>query len=406
MSSDSDTTTNQFREHAQSLLALERRNRLRRLTPRQGHDFSSNDYLGLANSEELRQAIVRAISRGVAIGSGGSRLLRGNDPEHEKLEAEAAEFFGAEAALYFASGFSANAAVLATLPQRGDVIVYDNLIHASAHDGMKLSRAEKTAARHNDAQAFEDVIKTWRKAGGKGRPWLAVESLYSMDGDVAPLDDLIGLAEAHDGVLLIDEAHATGVLGPQGRGLGAHLEGREDVLSLHTCGKALGAMGGLVCGSRLLIDYLVNRCRPFIYSTAPSPLMASAVRAALELVKADTGDGPDSRRAAHRELVTSAGSLLESHCGIKPTGTHIQPVIVGRDELAVCVAEAMQRRGFDVRAIRPPTVPEGSARLRVPITMNVDASIFEAFALALAEELAKVGLGAAEIAQVNQGAAV
>ncbi len=387
MSGDGEKHESLHREHVQSLTALERRNRLRKLAPRQGYDFSSNDYLGFAACEDLRKAIVAAVDRGVPIGSGGSRLLRGNDPEHEALEAEAAEFFGAEAVLFFASGFAANTAVFATLPQRGDLIVHDSLIHASAHDGMRLSRAPSVAARHNDPQAFEDAIAGWRAEGGTGRPWIAVESLYSMDGDAAPLDELIAIAEAHDGMLLIDEAHATGVLGPGGRGLGAHLEGRPEVLTLHTCGKALGAMGGLVCGPRVLVEFLINRCRPFIYSTAPSPLMASAVRAALDLVKSDSDDGPDSDRWRHRKLVETAGELLGQHCGIVAPGTHIIPVVVGKDELAVRLAKAMQLRGFDVRAIRPPTVPEGGARLRVPITMNVDQAIVAEFASALAEEL-------------------
>lgn len=405
MSGDGEKRDEPHREHVQSLMALERRNRLRKLAPRQGYDFSSNDYLGFAGSEALRQAIAAAVDRGVLIGSGGSRLLRGNDPEHEALEAEAAEFFGAESVLYFASGFAANSAVFATLPQRGDLIIHDSLIHASAHDGMRLSRATSVAARHNDPQAFEDAILSWRAAGGSGHPWIAVESLYSMDGDVAPLDDLVKITEAHEGMLLIDEAHATGVMGPGGRGLGAHLEGREDVLTLHTCGKALGAMGGLVCGPRVLIEFLVNRCRPFIYSTAPSPLMAAAVRAALDLVKSDPGEGAGSQRWRQKQLVSKTGELLGTHCGIAATGTHIIPVVVGKDELAVRLAKAMQMRGFDVRAIRPPTVPEGGARLRVPITMNVDEAIVRDFAIALAEELAQEDFKDVCHARTGSGAA-
>ena len=158
-------------------------------------------------------------------------------------------FFGAETALFFASGFLANAAIFATLPQRGDVVVHDELVHASAHDGLRMGRAERVSVRHNDAGAFDEAITRWRAAGGTGCPWIAVESLYSMDGDRAPLDALMAIADRHDGMLVIDEAHATGVLGPQGRGLGAHLEGRPNVVSLHTCGKALGAVGALVLGA-------------------------------------------------------------------------------------------------------------------------------------------------------------
>lgn len=388
--SASDENRNLFSAHQRSLEALGRRNRLRSLVPRQGWDFSSNDYLGLAASDELRSAVSEALERGVSIGSGGSRLLRGNDPEHAALEEEAARFFGSEAALYFSSGFSANAALLATLPQRGDIVVHDALVHASARDGLRLTKADVASAHHNDAQAFADAVQQWRQGGGVGRPWLAVESLYSMDGDVAPLDDLMAVADRHDGVLVIDEAHATGVSGPQGRGLGAHLEGRANVVSLHTCGKALGAMGGLICGPSVLIDFLVNRCRPFIYSTAPSPLMAATVRAALKMCVEDEAAGGANRRARHRGLVEAAGGLLEQLCGIKPTGTHIQPVIVGSDERAVGLAQRLQERGFDIRAIRPPTVPEGTARLRLSLTLNVKADVVAEIAEALALELEQV----------------
>ncbi|MCH9806306.1 MAG: 8-amino-7-oxononanoate synthase [Alphaproteobacteria bacterium] len=383
--------------HARSLEALSRRNRLRALSPREGWDFSSNDYLGLAGSGALSGAIAKALEEGVAIGSGGSRLLRGNDQQHVLLEEEAAKYFKAEAALYFASGFAANAALFSTLPMRGDLIVHDALIHASVHDGVQQSRAAVRIAAHNDVDAFEDAIATWRAEGGRGRVWIAVESLYSMDGDIAPLGDLIAVADRHDGILVIDEAHATGVLGPNGRGLGADLEGRHNVVSLHTCGKALGVMGGLVLGPRVLIDFMINRCRPFIYSTAPSPLMAAGVRAALKIVAkndgggASEGGGHGSLRGRHRALVKFAGDQLTERCGIEPTGTHIQPIIVGPDERAVGLALRLQKRGFDVRAIRPPTVPEGTARLRVPLTLNVSCEVIAEFVQVLSEELGDRG---------------
>ena len=196
-----------------ALEALARRGRRRALAAISGADFTSNDYLGLAASPEMKSAARAAIERDVPIGSGGSRLLRGNHREHEALEPEAAAFFGAESALFFGGGYIANLALFSALPQRGDVIVHDALIHASVHDGMRMGKAERAEAHHNDAQAFEDAIKDWRAAGGTGTPWIAVESLYSMDGDRAPLDDLLAIAIRHDGVLVIDEAHATGVLG-------------------------------------------------------------------------------------------------------------------------------------------------------------------------------------------------
>lgn len=375
-----------YKSHERALEALARRGRRRALAAASGIDFSSNDYLALARSRELREAARSAIAREVSIGSGGSRLLRGNDREHEAIEAEAAAFFGAESALFFGGGFLANVALFSTLPQRGDLVVYDALIHASVHDGMRLGKAEQAEARHNDAQSFEDAIKAWRDAGGTGTPWIAVESLYSMDGDCAPLDDLIAIADRYGGVLMIDEAHATGVLGPMGRGLGAALEGRENVVALHTCGKALGAMGALVTGPRVLCDYLVNRSRPFIYATAPSPLVTAIVRAALLICRFDA-----ARRERLARLVALAGQRLEETCGLKPSGTHIQPLIVGSDERATRLAAAMQKRGFDIRAVRPPTVPEGTARLRVMLTLNVDETHVAAMAEALGEELKGLG---------------
>jgi 8-amino-7-oxononanoate synthase len=355
--------------HERALDALLRRGRLRSLDAPHGIDFTSNDYLGLAQSQELADAVKDAIERGVPIGAGGSRLLRGNHPEHEALEAEAAQFFGTETALFFGGGFIANTALVATLPSRGDLIVYDELIHASAHDGMRLSKADAAAARHNDPQSFEDAIGAWRKAGGAGQPWIVVESLYSMDGDRAPIDALASLAARHDAMLIVDEAHATGVFGPDGRGLAAHLEGSANVVTLHTCGKALGVMGALVLAPRTVRDFLVNRARSFIYATAPSPLVASAVRAALVLCRKE----PQRREELHRRIAF-AETELKSKTRFAPSGSQIQPIIIGADSSAVALASAMKARGYDIRAIRPPTVPEGTARLRLTITLNTDES--------------------------------
>jgi 8-amino-7-oxononanoate synthase len=351
--------------------------RLRMLRPRTGIDFSSNDYLGLGRSTMLAKAVTDAVARGVAVGSGGSRLLRGNDPEHEALEAEAAAFFRSESALYLATGYAANAALLATLPQRDDLIVHDSLIHASAHEGLRLSRAQGVAAGHNDPTRVERTIARWRAAGGKGVAWIAVESLYSMDGDRAPIADLVAIADRHDAVVMIDEAHATGVFGVRGRGLAADFDGRPNVITLRTCGKALGCEGALVCAPRVVRDFLVNRGRAFIFSTAPSPLMASAVRASLRLL-----DAEPERRERLAALVDHAAVAL-APLGIAPTGSPIVPVILGDDARAMAAAGALQARGFDVRGIRPPTVPANTARLRLSITLNVDAAAIDALADAL-----------------------
>lgn len=369
--------------HAQQsdLDALGQRSRLRSLRERSGIDFASNDYLALASAPRLLNAVEQAIARGVPVGSGGSRLLRGNDPEHEALEADAAEFFGSQSALYFSTGYAANAALLSALPQHGDLITYDALVHASAHEGMKLARADAIAVNHNDAQGFEDAIAAWRRTGGTGRPWIAVESLYSMDGDRAPLADLAVIAARHDAVLLIDEAHATGVFGPDGRGLAADLEGRGNVITLRTCGKALGCEGALVCGPRVVRDFLINRGRGFIFSTAPSPLMAAAVREGLRIL----ADEPE-RRSRLSDLIATAARILEPH-GVATTGSQILPLVLGDDARTMRVAEALQLAGFDVRGIRPPTVPAGTSRLRISLTLNASIADVEALADALADAL-------------------
>ena len=348
------------------LAALERRGRLRSLTPRAGRDFASNDYLGLAGDPIIGQAVADAVARGVPVGSGGSRLLRGNAPEHEGLEAKAADFFRTQAALFVANGFAANLALFSTLPQRGDLIVADELIHASVHDGLRMSKAVAVFARHNDVQSFADLIAAWRLEGGKGRVWIAVETLYSMDGDMAPLSDLAALAAKHDAMLILDEAHGTGVFGPSGRGLSAGLDGLHNVVTLHTCGKAMGVEGALICGPRILVDYLINRARAFIFSTAPSPLMAVAASAALDRIE-QAGD----LRERLKTLMVDASENICAPLGLPAPRSQIVPVILGEDRRAMAAAAALQQAGFDVRGIRPPTVPPGTSRLRISLTLNV-----------------------------------
>jgi 8-amino-7-oxononanoate synthase len=360
---------------------LNQKGRLRSLKSRAGVDFASNDYLGLASSSRLRDAVTAAIDRGVAVGAGGSRLLRGNSPEHEALEASAAEFFRAERSLYFSSGYLANYSVFSTLPQREDLVVLDTLVHASAHEGTRAGRALVTRARHNDAQSFEEQIRMWRSRGGRGRAWIAVESLYGMDADRAPLHDLKTICHRHGAMLVIDEAHATGVFGTDGRGLAAEYEGQENVLVLHTCSKALGGAGALVNGAGVLCDFLVNRCRPFIFATAPSPLLAVAALEALKVLKEE----PERQRRL-LNLVAFADEEARVRGISVPTGSQILPVIVGDDASAVELASALQMRGFDVRAIRPPSVPEGTARLRISLTLNVDETAIEGLFEALARE--------------------
>jgi 8-amino-7-oxononanoate synthase len=365
------------------LMRLSALGRRRTLAVHDGFDFTSNDYLGLADSAELASAASEAVSRQVPVGAGGSRLLRGNHPEHVALEEAAAAFFGSESTLYFGSGYAANVALFSTAPQRGDLVVHDEWIHASVHDGMRRGRADIAGARHNDLQSIDDEITRWRAGGGRGRVWIAIESLYSMDGDGPDIAELDALASRREAVLVIDEAHATGVLGPGGRGRAAFLEGRANVVTIHTCGKALGTAGALICAPRVLKDFLVNRGRPFIYSTAPSPLVAAVTRAAITLC-----EHSDGRRERLGALVQYASLELERNCGLAASGSHIVPIVVGEDQAAADLAAKLRAHGYDVRAIRPPTVPVGTARLRIALTLNVNEMAVQNLFRSLALEMA------------------
>jgi 8-amino-7-oxononanoate synthase len=366
-----------------ALQGLKDKGRFRSLTSRAGIDFASNDYLALAHAPRMRQAVVTAIEAGTPIGAGGSRLLRGNCDEHERLEAQAAKFFQTETALFFGSGYVANFAVITTLPQRGDLIVFDSLVHASIHEGVRAGRANFRESKHNDLSSIESVIRTWRTEGGTGRVWIVVESLYSMDGDFAPLDELMALATRHDAFLIVDEAHATGVYGEQGRGLTAPYHDRDNLVVVHTCGKALGVAGALVTAPRVLHEFMINRCRPFIFATAPSPLTAVAVSEALAILQ----DEPE-RRQQLADLVAFTRREIEVRQLWRPSGSQIVPYIVGDNQRAMSLASALQARGFDVRGIRPPTVPEGTARLRISLSLNVTQDDVRAMLDALTEKIA------------------
>lgn len=379
-----------FPAHEADLARLAAASRRRRLIPQDGDDFSSNDYLGLAASGLLADAAREALDRGVPVGSGGSRLLRGNHPEHEALEAEAAAFYGHEAVLFLPTGYTANSALFATLPQTGDLIVHDELVHASAHEGMRLSRAAAAAFAHNDVDAAGRAIRRFRQGGGKGRVWLAVESLYSMDGDRAPLDALIALADADGAVLVVDEAHATGVFGPQGKGLSAHLGQRDNLVVLRTLGKALGCEGALLGLPAVAKEFLVNRARGLIFSTAPSPLMAAVARAAIGIAaqRDDLREGLWQRVRLAERLLAPLGAAI--------SGSQVLPVIIGDNAATMALAERLQAAGLDVRGIRPPTVPEGTSRLRVSITNNANEAGIARLAAVL--ETAKADLASARAA--------
>ncbi|HSO43562.1 MAG TPA: 8-amino-7-oxononanoate synthase [Rhodospirillales bacterium] len=365
------TITTALQRLTRDLERLRAEFRYRSLNLPGGVDFTSNDYLGLSRHPALAEAAREALATGPMFGAAGSRLLRGHHPDHAELEAFAAEVFAAEKALYMSTGFVANYTLFTALAQRGDAIVFDEYIHASAKEGIHASHARRYKARHNDAASFAEAAWRARRRGAR-QLWITVESVYSMDGDLAPLCDLVALAEDLDAILIVDEAHATGIFGPRGRGLSEGLDG-ERLITLHTCGKALGCAGALVCGPAVIIDYLINTARPFIYSTAPPPLVAAVVKRALELI-----DEEPWRRERLRERTGYARACLRTVLGeAQPfPDSQILPVILGGADRAVGVAGALQAGGYDVRAIRPPTVPADTSRLRLTINaLHTDEEI-------------------------------
>lgn len=334
-----------------------------RMLRHQGRDylnFSSNNYLGLADHPALREAMERGL-RDWGLGSGAARLVTGSQGPVHRLEEALAEFKGTEAALVFNSGYHANLGALSCLLGEGDRIFSDELNHASMIDGMRLSKAKKVVYRHNDLDDLGDKLREERRLAAPGAQFLiATETVFSMDGDLAPLESLLRLAEEFDAWLYLDEAHATGVFGPTGAGLFETLaeRGRHAgrVIQMGTLGKALGCFGAYIAGPRVLVDFLMNRARPFIYTTALPPALAEAAREALRIVVGE----PERRRTLWERV-------KDFDAGAGQAQSPIVPVVVGEAEAAVAMSRELAERGFWVSAIRPPTVPEGTARLRVTL---------------------------------------
>jgi 8-amino-7-oxononanoate synthase len=319
----------------------------------------SNNYLGLADRPEVREAAAEAALQWGA-GAGASRLISGNMDLHRRLESCLAAFKGYEAALLFGSGYLANTGVIAALAGPGEVVFSDELNHASIVDGCRLSRAETFVYRHGDVEHL-----TWGLRQARGRPALIVtDGVFSMDGDVAPLPELLELARGHGARLMVDEAHATGAVGPGGRGSvsAAGLSGEVDIV-VGTLGKALGSYGAYVCASGELVDLLVNSARPFIFSTAPPPPAVGAALAALKTLEAE----PElvERLQANAELLRSA--LAAQGLEVASSTTQVVPLHVGDAETTMELCERALLRGVFAQGIRPPTVPEGSSRLRFTV---------------------------------------
>lgn len=345
---------------------LREQSQLRTLEIPDGVNLCSNDYLGLAVDPRLKRAVIEAVARAESVGSTGSRLLSGNSREWEDLEDGFAHFAGTEAALYFGSGYAANAGLLGSVLRHGDVVFSDALNHASLIDGIRLSNAFKVKYPHGDMDFLENALR--KHTGGSGARMIVTESVFSMEGDVAPIEQLLRLTKDYGAELVIDEAHATGVWGPQGKGIAAELRCERDVLAIvHTCGKALASSGAFVCGGRTLKEYLVNHARTFIFSTAMPPYFAGQIRAALDLAIGADAERAHLRRVASslRKAIAVAG--LDSGSSM----TQIVPIYLGSNETALQVAAQLRAQGFAVRAIRPPTVPAGTSRLRISLTARI-----------------------------------
>lgn len=329
-------------------------------------NLCSNDYLGLSEDPRLKQAVLEAVATSKAVGSTGSRLLSGNLHEWEEIESEFASFAGTESALYFGSGYAANVGLLSSLLKPGDTVFSDALNHASLIDGIRLSGAEKIIYPHRDLEFLEHQLRDRRDSSGARV--IVTESVFSMEGDIAPIVGLRELGRRYGADLVIDEAHATGVCGPQGRGIASELGLESEMVAIvHTCGKALASAGAFVCGGSALKEHLINRARTFIFSTAMPPYLAGQIHAALRLASA-----AESERAHLRHIASALRKGLAA-VGLNSgtSTTHIVPVVLGSNELALRVARELQCSGFAVRAIRPPTVPRGTARLRVSLTSKI-----------------------------------
>jgi glycine C-acetyltransferase len=344
--------------------------------------FAGSNPLDLAHHPEVVEAAARA-ARDFGCAAGGSRLISGNLALHEELEQELAKFIGTETALAFSTGYMANVGVIPALVQAGDAVVSDALSHASIIDGCRLSRADVRVFPHGDLEALESALR--ELASTRRRVLLAVDGVYSMDGDVAPLREMVALARRWGAIVLLDDAHGTGTLGPTGRGSAEHC-GVSDAIDVYlgTLGKALGSFGAFVAGSATLRELLVNTARSFIFSCALAPPAVAAAAAALRLVQRE----PWRRARLQDNARRLRRRLGRRGLATAPSTTHIVPVVVGENAPTMAACESLLERGFYVQGIRYPSVPPGTARLRLTAMATHAADEIDAVADAVAEVLA------------------
>lgn len=373
-----------------ALRELETRGEFRTLPHLSGVNLCSNDYLGLARDPRLKNAVTLSVAGAKQMGSTGSRLLSGNSSEWEEVEAEFADFASTEAALYFSNGYCANIGLLRAVLRPEDIAFSDSLNHASLIDGIRLAGAHREIYPHADLDHLEAVLRRHEKT--RTRKVIVTESVFSMDGDRAPLVELAQLAERYGAELIVDEAHATGVHGQEGRGLvAAHKLNGRVLAVVHTCGKALASMGAFVCGSEVLKQFLVNCARTLLFSTAMPPYFAGQIRAAVRLAMA----AEPQRTSLLANSVWFAASLRAAGFDTGPTSSQIVPVVLGDNHATLCIAERLQRDGFGVRAIRPPSVPEKGARLRLSLTSEITREDLERLRDSLVAARTSLAMGAA-----------
>lgn len=350
-----------------------------------GLDFTSNDYLGLASHPNLRRGVLRRLEEGAPISSPSSRLLRGQTQLHHDLEARLAAFKGTEAALLFPSGYQANLGLLTAVVGRRDRVLSDQFNHASLIDALRLTRCHKEIFPHRDTTAVEQALA---QPFPGGRTFLLTESLFSMEGTLAPLAAYADLTARYGAELLVDDAHATGLYGQQGGGLVEECGVAQRTLAVvSTAGKALAVGGAFVAGSQTLIDYLINHSRPFVFTTALPPLLLTAIDAALDLVE----QHPSLRRSCLKRAAQLRQRLRTAGFDIVEQPSPIVPVLVGGNEPALRIAGRLQEQGFDVRAIRPPTVPAGTSRLRLSVHADHSVEEIDLLASTIEEAVAAEG---------------
>jgi 8-amino-7-oxononanoate synthase len=325
-------------------------------------NFSSNDYLGLANHPALKAAAVNAVEK-FGAGAGASRLICGSLAPFHELEESLAAFKQTEAALTFSTGYAAAVGSITALVGKSDIVILDKLVHACIVDAAKLSGAKLRIFDHNDLNDLKDKLR-WARTNSQGQILVVTESIFSMDGDAAPLREIVALKEKYGAWLMVDEAHATGIIGENGCGLADELGvGNQIEIQMGTLGKALGASGGYICGSRALIDFLVNRARSVIFSTAPVPAAAAAATAAIKLVQSADGEALRKNLFARITEFKSAIGNRQS-----PISAAIIPLLLGDEKTALAAAAKLREQNIFVPAIRYPTVARGAARLRVTLT--------------------------------------